>query len=150
MILGGLRTNRAAFVKASLPGIFGMQEGGPVTPETGLLEQYERIVQEADSLAMERCIQIITEKDFTKELETLEGDEHVKVLLIHGDQDQGMPFEASGKIVKEILGTKCEVKIYEGAAHGLCVTHAGCVLEDVLGFCKSVFGQEVGSGPVSG
>ena len=35
-----------------------------------------------------------------------------------------MPFEASGKGVKEIWGRRCDVKIHEAAAHGLYVTHA--------------------------
>lgn len=44
-----------------------------------------------------------------------------------------MPYEASSKIVKEIV-PGAEVKVYEKAAHGLYLTHRKQVVEDVLKF----------------
>ena len=89
MIIGCLCSSRAAFVKSSLLGIFGMQEGGPVTLVTALLERYERIVYVVESLVLEICVRIITEKDFTIELRALAKDEHVRALIIRGNRDQG-------------------------------------------------------------
>lgn len=140
-ILLGLRTNRAAFVKASIPGIFGAQEGGPgVVLEPAALEQYENIIGQADALAMERCVQIITHKDFTQDLKSFaqEAGEKAKVLILHGDSDYGMPYEASGKIVADILGSNAEARIYEKAAHGLYLTHQERVLKDILEFVTAI------------
>jgi hypothetical protein len=44
-----------------------------------------------------------------------------------------MPYEASSKIVKELV-PGAEVKLYEKAAHGLYFTHKKQVLEDLLKF----------------
>lgn len=140
-ILLGLRANRSAFVKASLPGIFGAQEGGPgAVLEPAALERYENIVSQADALAMERCVQIITHKDFTQDLKRLanEAGERAKALILHGDSDYGMPYEASGRIVADILGSIADTRIYEKAAHGLYLTHHERVLKDILGFVAAM------------
>jgi pimeloyl-ACP methyl ester carboxylesterase len=58
-------------------------------------------------------------------------------MILHGDSDTGMPFEASSKIIAEMVpGT--DVRLYEKAGHGLYVTHAERVLEDIVGFVKKV------------
>lgn len=44
-----------------------------------------------------------------------------------------MPYEASSKIIKELV-PGAEVKLYEKAAHGLYLTHKKQVLEDLLKF----------------
>jgi non-heme chloroperoxidase len=108
--------------------------------EAAVLDLYERIIGQADGLAMERCVQIITDKDFTQDLRRLaqEAREIVKVLILHGDSDHGMPYEASGKIVANILEHKAETKLYEKAAHGLYLTHQERVLKDILGFLTMI------------
>ena len=137
-ILAGIRADRASFVRVSLPGVFGAQEGGPgITIAPAVLERYERMIDQADALAIERCVQIGTSKDFTEELKRLDGDAHVPVLLLHGDSDQGMPAEASAMIVKDIVG-RTDLRIYEKAAHGLYLTHAERVMGDMLGFLRSI------------
>ena len=89
---------------------------------------------------MERCVQIITHKDFTQDLKMLadEAEGKVKVLILHGDSDYGMPYEASGKIVAGILGRTADTRIYEKAAHGLYLTHRERVLKDILEFVKAI------------
>ncbi len=142
MILAGLRANRPAFVKASLPGIFGAQEGGPgVVLDPAVFEFYERMVDQADSLAMERCVQIITERDVTDDIKRFAEDGgDVKILILHGDSDNGMPFEASANILKGILGDRADVRVYEKAAHGLYLTHQDKVMQDVLEFVNIISG----------
>ena len=105
-----------------------------------VLDQCEKMIAQADGLAMERCVQIITSKDFTDSLQRLAGAEggDVKALILHGDSDKGMPYDASGKIVADILRDRADAKLYEKAAHGLYLTHQECVLKDILGFVKMV------------
>jgi pimeloyl-ACP methyl ester carboxylesterase len=108
--------------------------------EPAVLDLYERIIGEADGLATERCVQMISSKDYTADLKRLAGAEggDTKVLILHGDSDKGMPYEASGKIVADILGSRADTKIYEKAAHGLYVTHQERVLKDVLDFVRMI------------
>lgn len=93
-ILAGLRDDRYAFTAAALPGIFGsgVVEGCVVGGED--LEAFERIIALADPVAMERCIAIITGRDFTSELEGMKGrvgggERGVGLLVLHGESDQG-------------------------------------------------------------
>lgn len=89
---------------------------------------------------MERCVQMITDKDFTPDLRRLaeETGQKTQVLILHGDSDRGMPYEASSKIVAEILGHKAHARLYERAGHGLYLTHQERVMGDILGFVKRI------------
>jgi hypothetical protein len=50
-----------------------------------------------------------------------------------------MPAPASADLIKaQIPDGLCEVKVYEQAAHGLYLTHAGRVMQDLLEFVVSV------------
>jgi len=87
MILTGFRQDRVGFTRTAIPGVFGIPFNiGIEVPET-ILQKFEWIVAQADALAMERCVQIITSRDFTEDLKKLDGCE-VKLLAIHGDSDQ--------------------------------------------------------------
>lgn len=81
------------------------------------LERYEYIVGQADPLAIQRCVDIISETGFRGKLQRLAQESAVPILCIHGTEDAGMPYEASTKLVREIV-PRVEVKLYEGAAHG--------------------------------
>ncbi|KAK5535044.1 hypothetical protein LTR23_008086 [Exophiala sp. CCFEE 6169] len=131
-ILTSFRQDRLGFTRAAIPGVFGVPFNiGIELPET-VLQKFEWIVAEADALAVERCVQIITSRDFTEDLKRL-NDHDVKLLVLHGDSDQGMPAEASASLVPQIA-KQVRVKIYKNAAHGLYLTHANEVLEDILDF----------------
>ncbi|OCT44250.1 chloride peroxidase [Cladophialophora carrionii] len=136
MILTGIREDRTGFTRAALPGVFGIPFNiGIEVPET-VLQKFEGIVAQADALALERCVQIITNRDFTEDLTKLNGAD-VKLLVIHGDNDQSNPAEATAHLIPK-LAKQAEVRIYEKAAHGMYLTHAGKVLEDIL---DVVFGK---------
>lgn len=142
-VLPGLITDRVSFARQILPGIFGADAGVEVAP--GTLERFERIVERADVLAIWRTVEIITSRDFTEDLREFgkEGEREgekgrgVPLLVLHGDRDAGMPYEASARIVRELV-PRAEVKVYEKAAHGLCVTHAQRVVGDVLEFVRAL------------
>lgn len=131
-ILTSLRTARATFARVSLPNVFGALAGTEVDAPT--LARFERIVDDADSLAMERCVQIITSYDFTEKLKALAG---AALLVLQGDSDQGMPYEAGTKWI-EALVPDTRVSMYEKAGHGLCLTHAEKVVEEILDFVKGM------------
>ena len=77
------------------------------------------------------CIKAFSETDFTEDLRTIE----VPTLVMHGDDDQIVPFADSAPLSVKLLkhGT---LKVYEGLPHGLCTTHPGVVNADLLAFIK--------------
>jgi len=74
---------------------------------------------------------MFTETDFRPELPRIS----VPTLLFHGDIDKSTPIETTArKTVQLIPGS--QLKVYEGAAHGLTITHAGQLNADLLAFAK--------------
>jgi non-heme chloroperoxidase len=60
----------------------------------------------------------------------------VPTLIIHGDDDQIVPFEVGGKASAELIdGARLEV--YEGAPHGITDTHKERLGNDLLEFARS-------------
>lgn len=90
-ILKGFRDDRVAFVRAAIPGVFGEPFGIGVEVAPTVKERFEGIVARADALAIERCVQIIAATDLTdvvKGLDCLDGVNGVRLLVVHGDNDQ--------------------------------------------------------------
>lgn len=83
-----------------------------------VLDQFERIVDEADSIAIDKTAKII-QVDTDQELRQLVAlGKQTPTLILHGDSDQGSPLDASAAIIKEMLPW-AELKVYEKAGHGM-------------------------------
>lgn len=74
------------------------------------------MVGQADPIAIQRCVEIISQTDFSEKLKRLR-ESTIPVMCIYGTEDVGMPYEASTKPVKELMPS-VEVKLYDHAAHG--------------------------------
>jgi len=75
------------------------------------------------------CNVAITETDFRQELTRIK----VPVLIIHGTHDVSAPLALTAtRTAKLIPG--CRLEVYEGAPHGLFITHMERVNEDLLKF----------------
>jgi non-heme chloroperoxidase len=78
------------------------------------------------------CIKAFSETDLTEDL--MEFD--IPTLILHGDDDQLVPIQASAlqssRIVKD-----AELKIYKGAPHGMCTTHKDEINADLYAFVKA-------------
>jgi len=59
----------------------------------------------------------------------------VPTLIIHGDIDASTPIELTGRKTANLIRGS-QLKIYEGAAHGLPITHAERLNADILSFAK--------------
>lgn len=77
------------------------------------------------------CIQAFSETDFTQDLKKIE----VPTLILHGDDDQLVPFENHAPLCSKLL-KKAQLKIYKGGSHGICVTHKNQVNHDLLNFIR--------------
>jgi non-heme chloroperoxidase len=73
-----------------------------------------------------------SQTDFTADLQGIT----VPVLVVHGDDDQVVPYKASGPLSAKLVrnGT---LKTYKGAPHGIPTTHADELNADILAFVRS-------------
>ncbi|KAJ2906343.1 hypothetical protein MKZ38_002059 [Zalerion maritima] len=102
----------------ALLGVFnvvGMQDRRVVGPST--LEYFERIVFEANSLAIERT-PIVFRKPMSGSLRKLRRvtKRRMLIMALRGDSDSGILLEASSEVTKEIL-PRVDLKVYAKASH---------------------------------
>jgi non-heme chloroperoxidase len=71
----------------------------------------------------------ITSTDFRKELPGIS----VPTLIIHGDNDVSAPIDFTGRPTAMLI-PKAELRVYEGAAHGLFLTHKDRLNADIARF----------------
>lgn len=78
------------------------------------------------------CIKAFSETDFTEVLKKFD----VPTLILHGDDDQIVPVEASAKLSAKLV-KNFELKIYPGGSHALGDTSRDQLNNDLLAFAKS-------------
>jgi non-heme chloroperoxidase len=135
-VFDGFRTallaNRAQFFRDIPSGpFFGFNRPG-ATPSQGLIDSWWLQGMMAGHINTYECIKAFSETDFTGDL----GKIDVPTLIIHGDDDQVVPIEASGRAsVKLVRNSK--LIVYPGAPHGLTDTHKDKLNGDLLDFIRS-------------
>jgi non-heme chloroperoxidase len=72
-----------------------------------------------------------SQTDFTEDLKTI----NVPVLVMHGDDDQIVPYADSAPLSAKLL-KKGTLKTYKGFPHGMPTTHADQINADLLAFIK--------------
>ena len=77
------------------------------------------------------CIKAFSETDFTEDLKKFD----VPTLILHGDDDQIVPFADSAALSAKII-KNATLKVYKGAPHGMCTTLKNQVNADLLAFFK--------------
>ena len=83
------------------------------------------------------CIKAFSETDFTEDLKTIE----VPVAVLHGDDDQVVPYADSGPLSAKLLKNGV-LKTYKGYPHGMATTHADEINGDILAFIR---GEDFGA-----
>jgi non-heme chloroperoxidase len=78
------------------------------------------------------CIKAFSETDFTEDLKNFD----VPTLIVHGDDDQVVPIDASAKLAAKLV-KNATLKIYPGGSHALADTHKQQLNQDLLEFIKS-------------
>ena len=67
---------------------------------------------------------------------TTGGAREVPVLVMHGDDDQIVPYEDSAPLSAELV-QNVTLKTYEGFPHGMPTTQADTINADLLAFVQS-------------
>jgi non-heme chloroperoxidase len=82
--------------------------------------------------ALVECNRSMTSTDFRAELPQI----RVPALLIHGDKDASAPLDVTGRPTARLI-PNARLEIYEGAPHGLFLTHMERLTNDLLRFAKT-------------
>ena len=127
-----LAENRAQFYLdfASNP-FYGFNRPG-VKPIPGVIRNWWRQAMMGSAKAQYDGIKAFSETDFTDDLKKIT----LPVLLMHGDDDQIVPYADSGPLSAKLLknGT---LKTYKGFPHGMPTTNAETINNDLLAFLRS-------------
>jgi non-heme chloroperoxidase len=125
-----LSKDRPHPIAAAAPAFFGAPKNA-VSTET--MEWWVRMMVDGCSLkTMLDLHRVFTETDFRLELRKIS----VPTLLIHGDMDASAPIETTARKTAPLI-RGCQLKVYEGAAHGLPITHAAQLNADLLAFTQN-------------
>lgn len=126
-----LAANRAQFY-LDLPSgpFYGFNREG-VAPIPGVIQNWWRQGMIGSAKAHYEGIKAFSETDFTEDLKKIS----VPVLVMHGDDDQIVPYEDAGVLSVKLVqnGT---LKLYKGFPHGMCTTHAEVINADLLAFIQ--------------
>jgi non-heme chloroperoxidase len=127
-----LAAGRAAFYRAVASGPFyGFNRPG-AEPSEGIIGNWWRQGMIGGAKAHYDGIAAFSETDFTEDLKQIT----VPVLVMHGDDDQIVPYEDSAPLTAELL-RNATLKTFEGFPHGMPTTHADTINAELLAFLQS-------------
>ena len=99
----------------------------------GMRDSFWRQGMESGHRNAYECIAAFSATDFRDDLAKFD----VPTLVIHGDDDQVVPFEVGGK-ASAALVEGAELKVYAGGPHGITDTHKEQLNADLLTFVQGV------------
>jgi non-heme chloroperoxidase len=127
----GVRKDRSQFFKDLSGPFYGANRPGS-TVSQGVRDEFWLQGMIAGFPACYDCIKVFSETDTTEDLKKFD----VPTLIIHGDDDQIVPIVAAALKSSKIV-PNAQLKIYEGAPHGLPTTLKDRLNSDLLEFFKS-------------
>jgi len=126
-----LAANRAQFYLDFAGGPFyGFNRPGARVSQ-GVIQNWWRQAMAGGANAHYDGIKAFSETDFTEDLKIVD----VPTLVMHGDDDQIVPFADSAPLSAKLL-ERSTLKVYEKLPHGMCTTHADIINADLLAFLK--------------
>jgi non-heme chloroperoxidase len=126
-----LAGNRAQFYREFPMPFYGFNRPGAKVIE-GVVDNWWRQGMIGAANAHYECIKAFSETDFTSDLEAIT----VPTLVLHGDDDQVVPYADAGVLSAKIL-KNAKLKIYPGYPHGMLTVHADVLNADLLEFIQS-------------
>jgi non-heme chloroperoxidase len=125
-------TRRSEFYRELAAGPFyGFNRDG-VEPSEAIIDNWWRQGMIGGAKAHYDGIVAFSQTDFTEDLKKIS----IPVLVMHGDDDQIVPYADSGPLSAELVqnGT---LKTYSGFPHGMPTTEAATINADLLEFIKT-------------
>ena len=127
-----LANDRSQFYKDFALIFYGANRPGAKVSQ-GILDQFWLQSMQAGLNNAYDCVKAFSETDFTEDLKKFD----VPTLVMHGEDDQIVPINISGKRSAKLIKRAKEI-FYAGLPHGLTATNADQVNADLLNFFKSV------------
>jgi non-heme chloroperoxidase len=126
-----VQADRSAFWRdLSLP-FYGYNRPGAKISE-GVRESFWLQSMMAGFPASYFCIKAFSETDLTEDCKKID----VPTLVLHGDDDQIVPFGDSAPLSSKLIKNS-KLVVYKGAPHGMCTTLKDRVNEELLAFFKA-------------
>jgi non-heme chloroperoxidase len=127
----GTANHRAQFYQDITLPFYGYNRPG-ATISQGVRDNWWRQGMMGGIKAQYDCIKAFSETDFTEDLRKIE----VPTLVMHGEDDQIVPFADSGPLSAKLL-KNASTRFYPSLPHGMPTTHADQINADLLSFFKS-------------
>jgi pimeloyl-ACP methyl ester carboxylesterase len=134
-VVAQISADRARYWNSWPGALFGTHLGNPVSAET--ISWAVREAMETPMMVLLQTWHSIFHTDFRADLQGFT----VPTLIIHGDADQNTLPALTGRRTAALI-PECVYKEYQGAAHGLFITHKDQVNADLLAFARSGSAQQ--------
>ncbi len=127
----GVRADRAQFFKEMIEPFYGANRWGSKVSQ-GMKDAFLMQAMMGGLKNEYDCIKAFSETDLTEDLKKFD----VPTLIIHGDDDQMVPIDASAKLAVKLVAN-ATLTVYPGGSHGLADTHKDRLNADLLAFLKT-------------
>lgn len=124
-------TNRAQFFRDLPSGPFYGFNRPDAKPSEGIIANWWRQGMKGSAKAHYDGIVAFSQTDFTEDLKKIT----IPVLVLHGDDDQIVPYKTSGVKSAELLQNS-QLKIYPGFSHGMLTVNHEVINADLLTFIR--------------
>jgi non-heme chloroperoxidase len=129
-IRAGLARDRSQFYEDLSIAFYGANRDRS-TVSQGVRDAFWMMSMQAGYKGAYDCVEAFSETDLTEDLKRFD----IPTLIIHGDDDQIVPFADSAGLSSKLV-PDAELKVYAGAPHGLMTTHRDKFHADLLEFIK--------------
>jgi non-heme chloroperoxidase len=129
-IRAGVAADRSQFWKELSEPFYGANRPGS-TVSQGVRDAFWLMSMRVSLKGALDCVKAFSETDFTADLRRID----VPTLILHGDDDQIVPIDASARKSVELVDG-ATLKVYRGAPHGLTTTHKNDFNADLLAFAS--------------
>ena len=126
-----LAANRSQFYRDVASGPFYGYNRPGAKPSEAVIENWWRQGMTGGAKAHYDGIVAFSQTDFTEDLKKI----NVPVLVMHSEDDQIVPYVASGPLSAKLLKNST-LKTYKGFPHGMPTTEAATINADLLAFIK--------------
>jgi len=130
-IRAGVVADRSQFFKDLTMPFYGYNKPGAKISQ-GVMDSFWLQGMQASIKGVYDCIKAFSETDFTDDLKKID----VPTLILQGDADQIVPIDDASRLSAKLI-KHSTLKVYAGAPHGMCTTHAGEVNTDLLAFLEA-------------
>jgi len=126
-LIAGLKQDRPAFFAKGVAAFTGGHPAVSPAMTEWIIAQFMR----ASPKGTIACMHSIARGDFRADMAAVT----VPTLIAHGDKDMVNPLDTTAQKVGELI-PGATLKVYEGAPHGLVITHRDRLTRDILAFAR--------------